>query len=128
MIDNYLAQVPLNIGRPLCGLGPLGLCNDQSETKGISQLARFLSTAIGLLTIIAALYFLFVLIIGSIEIISSGGDKNALEEARKKITSGAIGLVITISAIFIFGIVATLLGIPYILDIGQMINLIIIGP
>lgn len=121
-MNQYIAQVPVSFNTPLCGIGNIGLC--PPSVSASSMLAAVLSTAIGLLTVIAALYFMFVLITGAIGIISAGQDKTALEDAKKRITNGAIGLVITIAAIFLMEIIATLLGIPSILDIGQMINAI----
>lgn len=114
-----LAQTPSSLGN-LCGIGNIGLCDGAQQ--GISLFAAILSTAIGLLTVIAGIYFLFILIIGAIGIISAGGDKAAYEEAKKRLTNGAVGFVLTIAAIFILDIIAVLLGIPDILNIGEMIN------
>lgn len=116
---NYLAQTSHNIGEPLSG-GEVGLNSDEPVTT----LADLISTIIGLLTVIAALYFMFMIITGAIGIISSGGDKGAYEDARKKITTGAIGFVVVIAAMFIMSLAATLLGIPNILDLGAMIEAI----
>src|SRR3989344_5114755 len=119
MGNNSLAQAAVPLGN-LRGLGYIGL---QGGYDPIWVFAQLISTIIGLLTIIAAIYFLINLIIGALGIITAGGDKAKYEDARKRITDGFIGLVVTISAIFIMDIATTLLGIPNILDIGAMINL-----
>ena len=62
---------------------------------------------------------IFTIITGAVSIISSGGDKQALESARKRITNGIIGLVIVLVAIFIIQIVGYLLGIDDILNLGK---------
>lgn len=122
MTDNNLIAVSnIPIGSPLEGIGEIGL---EGGGNAVSIFARVISTIIGLMTVIAAIYFMFRLISGAISIMSSGGDKAALEDARKSITIGVVGFVVTIAAVFIMDVVATLLGIPNILNIGAMINLI----
>lgn len=118
-MKHLIAQRQYNLG-PINGIGPLG----DPQMEGPSLFARLLSGVIGFLTIIAALFFIFQLITGAIAIISAGGDKGALENARNKLTTGVIGIIVVIAAIFIVDLVATFLGIPNILDIQSMIDLI----
>lgn len=119
---NLIAQTSNSLGEPLSGVGNIGLPDGGSE--GVNVFARIISSIIGLLTLIGALYFLIVLITGAIGIISAGGDKGRYENAKSKITTGVIGLVVLISAMFLMDLIATLLGIENILDIGEMIDLI----
>ena len=121
-MGNFIAQQSQNLGDPLSGIGNIGLPGGGGE--GVNIFARVISSAIGLLTVIGALYFLFVLITGAIGIISAGGDKGKYENAKSQITTGVIGLVILISAMFLMDLIATLLGIGSILDINAMIDLI----
>ena len=109
----YLAQ--LDFGQ-LKGFGPLG----NPEGSGINLFSRFISTTIGLMTIIGIIWFTFVLISGAIGMMGAGGDKQAMESARKRITSGLIGLVVVIAALFILDLVGTIFGIPNILNIGEL--------
>ncbi len=97
------------------GFGPLG-----SGENAIGTFSNFLSSAIGLMTIIAFIWFVFTFFVGAIGIISSGGDKQALESARKKITTGIIGLVVTVAAIFVIRLVGLLLGIENILNLNEL--------
>ena len=117
MSTNYLAQGSMPLG-PINGIGT-DLANPGTNSPTVA--ARIISTAIGILTVVAVVYFLFQLLSGGISIISAGGDKGAYEDARRKITTGVIGLVITIAGIFIFNIVATLLGIEGILNLTTII-------
>ncbi|OGM28033.1 hypothetical protein A3D00_05475 [Candidatus Woesebacteria bacterium RIFCSPHIGHO2_02_FULL_38_9] len=48
--------------------------------------------------VIAAIVFFFMLIIGGIKWITSGGDKTQTEAARNQITAALIGLVVVFSA------------------------------
>jgi hypothetical protein len=61
-------------------------------------------------------------ITGAIGIMTAGGDKQGLESARKKLTSGLIGLVVLIAAIFIVGLIGTIIGVPNLLNIPDLIN------
>lgn len=101
------------------GFGPLGT----PTGNGILTFSRFLSSVVGIMTIVGIIWFLFVLITGAIGIISSGGDKQALETARKKITTGIIGLVVVIAAVFIAELIGIIFGIP-ILNILSLFSLI----
>lgn len=125
-----LAQNTLNLYDPatgnLKGFGPLGLEN-KSTTEGGIIFTNFISSAVGLITIIGVIWFVFIIITGAVAIITSGGDKASLEGAKKKITNGIIGLVVTISALFILNLIGTILGIPDILNFTKMFTRIVGG-
>ncbi|GEM_PF-2511471 len=74
-------------------------------------LGSLLSFGITLLLITAALLSVIFLILGGIGWITSGGDKEGLEKAKKKITFAIIGLVVSLFAFFIINIVGQLLGV-----------------
>jgi hypothetical protein len=103
------------------GFGPLGLI-DKSPTEGGSIFTTFLSSAIGLISLIGVIWFVFTLILGGVGMITSGGDKQASESARKKITSGLIGLVVIIAGLFLIDFIGTLFGIPEILNVTDLIS------
>ena len=111
----YLAQAEHPVGNITGGGVAL------NSTDPVTTLADVISTVIGLLTVIGALYFMFMIITGAIGIISSGGDKGKYEDARNKITTGAIGFVVVVAAMFVVGLVGIILDIP-ILDLGEMVN------
>lgn len=115
---NYLAQAQ-NIGKPLTGIGCLGLVNC---TDPLSVFNRIISTTVGLMTAIGAIWFLFILITGAYGIMSSGGDKGANEQARKKIQTGLTGLIVVIAAVFIIDLIGWLLGFNLILNPGNIIE------
>lgn len=103
------------------GIGPLGLEN-RAATEAPTLFNTFISSAIGLMTMIAAIWFIFTLVTGAIGIISSGGDKAKVAEARSRITTGLIGLVILISAVFIVELIGTLIGFNLILNPAEFIR------
>ena len=88
--------------------------------NGIDIFAKFISSTIGLLTIIAVIWFVFTFITGAIGMIGAGSDKAAIENSRKKIINGITGLVVTLIAIFIISLIGYLLGFSNILDLKAM--------
>lgn len=115
---NTFNEIPLG---DLKGFGPLG--NPQGD--GVSTFAKFISSAIGLMTIIAIIWFIFVFFTGAIGIIGAGSDKQALESSRKKIVTGIIGLVVTIAAIFVIRLLGTIFGVNF-LDFPELFSQILL--
>jgi len=122
-MQNLIAEIKIAPENGFRGFGSLGLEGASAGGAG-TVFNTFISTAIGVMTIIAFIWFVFTLFIGAYGVMSSGGDKQALEAAKKKITTGLIGIVLIISAIFLFQLVGYILGIPNILNPGEMIRLI----
>lgn len=118
-MDKLIAQIPKTLNGTINGIGNIG-----QPAGAESRFARIISGAIGLITILAFIFFLFNLISGAIGVITSGGDKGKLEDARGRITTGVVGVGIVISGYFIVDLIARLLGIPDILNIPAMINII----
>lgn len=120
-MEKLISQVPINVGQPINAIGNIG----NPETGGAPSLfAQIISGTIGIITLIAFIWFIFLLITGAISYMSAGGDKVKLEAARKRITTGLIGVVIVVAGIFIVRFIATLLGLGDILDIEAMITLV----
>jgi len=64
-----------------------------------------------LILVVAALAFFFILVIGGIKWIVSGGDKAHTEGARNQITAALVGLVIVFSAWAIVQLIDTFFGV-----------------
>ncbi|MBN1169052.1 hypothetical protein JXA63_04140 [Candidatus Woesebacteria bacterium] len=62
------------------------------------DIAELIPLAVNLLFVIAAVIFFFMLVLGGIRWITSGGDKGQTEAAKSQITSAIIGLAIVLSA------------------------------
>ena len=62
------------------------------------QFGDLVMLAISFVLIVAAVAFFFMLVLGGIKWITSGGDKGKTESARSQITAGLIGLVIVFAA------------------------------
>lgn len=115
---NLIAQAEIPLPGTLEGIGPLGSPGEEAGTL----FNRIISTAIGLMTLIAAIWFVFLIITGAYGVMSAGGDKAALESARKRITNGIVGFVIVIAGIFIAELIGSLLGFDLILNPAELIE------
>jgi len=81
--------------------------------------AIILPNLIGLSFVIGVIIFLFVMIIGAIQWIISGGDKAAIESARGKITNALVGIVILFSLFALLKLIEDFFGINILaLDLG----------
>ncbi len=81
----------------------------------------FIPRMIGLVFVIGAIIFFFVMMIGAIQWIISGGDKAAIEAARGKIVNAIVGLIILFSTFALLKIIEDFFGINIlVLDIGAL--------
>ncbi len=102
MLVKLLAQEnePIN----LKDAGQFGKLTDYSLSDIIGGLIK------GAL-VVAAVIFFFMLVIGGIRWIASGGDKGATEAARSQITAALVGLVIVFAAWAIVTLINAFFGI-----------------
>lgn len=82
-------SIPLNVENALNGT------NFEPITDFYIQ--GLVSTALNLALIFGVLVSFFFLILGAIQWVTSGGDKEGLSKAQKKITGALVGLVILFS-------------------------------
>ncbi|EKE06403.1 MAG: hypothetical protein ACD_19C00014G0017 [uncultured bacterium] len=75
------------------------------------SLGGMVSGFISLILILAGLAFFFILVVGGVKWILSGGDKAHTEGARNQITAALVGLVIVFSAWAIAGLIDSFFGI-----------------
>ena len=118
---NKLAQIKLYDGDSLQGFGALGLQGKSAGESG-SIFTTFISSTIGIITLVAVIWFVFVVLTGAIGMMTAGADKNALENGKKIISSGLIGLVVTISALFLVDFVGKLFGLDNMLNVVKLIT------
>lgn len=122
-MENLLAASgPQNISNdiPVNTVGQLG----NNATAPATQLSNVISIFIGVITMIIFIYFFFTLVAGAIRIISSGQDKAAFEEGRKKITMGFVGITIAIGLLLFIDLLGDVFGVGNrLLDIGAMVDI-----
>lgn len=83
----------------------------QSPGVGYQSISDFLNAAIRLAFIIALVLVLVMLVWGAIEWIFSGGSKEQLDNARKRIINALVGLAILAVAFAIVALAGTFVGI-----------------
>lgn len=107
------------------GFGPIAqfFCDNPtaSSVQTGERLNKVVSSILGFLTIVAALWFLFQILLAGYAWISAGGDTEKTTEAWHKITNGVIGLIIVVAAWVIVGLIGSLIGLD-ILNPGKVIG------
>lgn len=78
---------------------------------GAKGLSNFLSRIVELIYIAAAVIFLFMIIISGLQWILSGGEKEAVASARKRLTWAIIGITVLALAFLIASTISQFLGI-----------------
>ena len=118
---SFAAEKPLG-SNPLEGLGRFQVTPQGTSVAPYSDnLEAILSTVIGFLTIFAGLYFIITFIVGGIGWSTAGGDSNKVEEAKKRMTNGALGLIIVVAAYSVIYIIGSVLGLD-ILNVSRVIQ------
>jgi len=106
-----LACTPLSaLAQDTIDLKGLGGSSNFNSLTGLKPSA-LVSTGINLILIVAALISFFFLLMGGVQWILAGGDKEGTEKARKKITAALVGLAIVFSAYAISFIIKSLFGV-----------------
>ena len=92
------------------------------DPSGTEFLKVFLPNAVGLMFVVGIVIFLFMMLLGAISWIASGGEKSAIEGARGKITNAIIGIVLLLSTFALLKIIEVFFGINILtIDIGPLI-------
>lgn len=118
-MNNLLAQAAPNSGITNPVLGNL---NSLAGTDGTGFFAKLIPSLVGLLLMVGALVFVFMLLWGAIQWILSGGDKGAVESAKGRITNALAGIVLLLSTFAIVALIETFFGINILtIDIGPLI-------
>ncbi len=90
---------------------PVGSQFEVLCTISAAQLGKYVGIILSIMLGIAVIIAIFFLVWGGIKWILSGGDKAAVDEARKHIIAALVGLVIAFLAFFLISIVGSLFGI-----------------
>lgn len=92
---------------------------DGSQFQALQELTAggIISGAIGLVLLLVALVFFFILVIGGLKWVTSGGDEKKVGAARAQITNALIGLAIVFAAWAIMKLIGTVFGIDILGDI-----------
>lgn len=119
-MNSFLTNAFLVAGNSVINLKPGG--NIAKNLQNLNM-GNIIGGGLRLILVIAALVFFFILVIGGIKWIMSGGDKAQTEAARNQITAALVGLVIVFSAWAIAQLLATFFNIDiFTLNIPSVSN------
>lgn len=112
-MTNLVAEItggtPLGV---LKGLGPLGnvLGPTSDPALAFANFTSTLSTAMGILTISAGIWFIIQILAGAFQWLASGGEKQGVENAKKRITNAIMGLFVVVFSYALISIVGLIFG------------------
>ncbi len=78
--------------------------------EGGAGINKFLSNILNIIYVFGSIIFLFMIVVSAVQWIISGGDKEAVQKARSRITSAIIGLILLALARFIATLVGSITG------------------
>lgn len=105
-----LAQIPSNLGTKIGGVGLGPFSNVIDAADGLKRVTNVISAIIGVMTVVAGIWFVLNILIAGIQWVGASGDKNSLEQAQKRITSALVGLIIVVAGWTILSLVGKFLG------------------
>lgn len=120
-MNKFLSDITVAPPGGYSGIGTLAKPSDPGQGGAFYDFSKIISMSIGVLTLVAFIWFLFVLITGAIGVMNAGGDQKALESSRKRITNGLIGLVVVIASLFIVDLIGMIIGVDY-LNVFYLFN------
>ncbi len=93
-----------------------------NSNSGVQFVQKLIPSLIGLAFVAGVVIFFFMLLIGAIQWITSGGDKGALEGARGRLTNALIGIIVLFAVFAIIKLIEGFFKISILtLDIGPLI-------
>ncbi len=100
----------LDIGDRLHGIGPLGTLNGTTGQAVFTQFEGVISLTLSVLTVSAGIWFIYQFLGGAIGWLASGGEKQALQNAQKRIVNAIVGLFLVVISYFIIALIGTIFG------------------
>lgn len=118
---NLIAQTSLGTLKPPSSAYSQG---SESNATAVSNLEGFLSSMIGLLTVLAGVFFIVYFLMAAFKWLTAGGDSGKVSQATTQITQGVIGLVLVVAAFSIIGLIGTVLGLNLLRPGQEIMNLL----
>lgn len=113
MVHKLIAQTTRTLD-PIEGLGPLGgeggVFNTPDPKVTLLKFENTISVTVGVLTISAGIWFIFQIFSGAYQWLASGGEKQALQNAQKRIGNGIIGLFVVVVSYTLIAIIGKIIG------------------
>lgn len=90
----------------------------------VASLELYIGDIIGIITALAALFFIVYAFLAAFQMVTAGGDSGKVTKARDRLTWGVLGLVLIVATYSIIGLIGSLVGIN-ILNPGDLIQSIV---
>ncbi len=94
------------------------------ETTVLSTLETWISDIIGVITILATLFFIVYAFVAAFNWITAAGDKSKIEQARNRLVMSTLGLILIVATHAIIGLIGGIIGLE-LLNPGNMIRQIL---
>jgi hypothetical protein len=114
-----LALVATPFPQGFTGLGSLAVPGDQAQATGLFEQA--LSVTVGVMTVVAGIWYMFQFFSAAISWLSAGADKNAVQNAQKKLLDSTTGLVVIVLSYVLISIIGRIVGFDLILNPASII-------
>ena len=85
----------------------------QKDATGGSAISMFLSNLVNLIYVLATIVFLFMMLWGAFDWLTSGGDKEKLENAKKRLINATIGIMLFAIAFAVMQILGDFTGFTF---------------
>ncbi len=105
-----------------------GAGSDTSGVTAAQYLEKFISNAIGALTIIGGLFFIFYFVMGALNWITAGGDSGKITKARDQMIQGVTGMVVIVISYGLIGIIGSFVGLDLLHPANTFLNINIQNP
>jgi len=92
------------------------------DIDSVEKLESIISTIFGILTIVAAIYFVIQIIFAGFSLISSKGDPKLFQAAQNKIIYDILGLLIVVVAFGLTAFLTNLLGLSNIFSLTNSLS------
>ena len=97
---------------------------DLSEGEVLSTIELWISDIIGVITVLATLFFIVYAFISFFNWITAAGDQGKIEKARDRLIWSTLGLILIVAAYSIVGLIGGIIGLE-LLNPGEMIQSVI---
>jgi hypothetical protein len=97
-------------------------CSENTGVAATTNFEKYLTTIIGVLTLVGVLWFTFQVILSGYALISSSGDPKKMEKAQQQLMQSILGIVIVVASSIVVGLIVKILGLGNIFDLNTFIG------
>lgn len=124
-MSKLIAQAPPNAANfGSQGIQPAGPAFVNSTVEPQQQLEDLISTGLGIITVVAGLFFVVYFFLAAVKWMTAGGDAGQIQKARDEMVQGVIGLIIIVAAYGLIGLLSTVLGLDILNPAAQIDQII----